>query len=166
MDNNNFFKQMIHKFKHDDGIRHQYNNVISTLLPNISGINGQIYNIERHYYKSCIAVESCCNYIINYYPQYKNNTGIRIHNLQTTMDYEWKQVELCGFNKKSLITTLYNQQEMLKEIDNLKSILWLLERDTTAITTVKRTLPFMEFYERRHQHKPRKNYRLILSEYL
>ena len=163
---NDFLQKMALNIKKNNNFYTQYNTIFNTLLPNIQNFNKPIHNIEKHYYRSCIAAESCCNYIMYAYPNYINNSNIKIHNLQTAIKYYWNKVEMAGYNKKLLIITLYNQQIMEEEIKTINNILWLLKRDTQAITIIKKSLEFIEFYEGRHLHPHRKNYRLILSEYL
>lgn len=164
---NNFLQDLLKSIDNNNNINTIYKDIINKLLPNIKQFYKDIKNLHQHYQRSCIAAESCYNYIIYTYPNYINNTNTRIYNLQVTILYNWRKVQISGFSKEHLIITLYHEQQMYNEIDTLNNILWLLKRDNTAIVTIKKSLEFIEFYESKYiNYTIRLDYRNILSEYI
>jgi len=164
---NNFLQDLLKSIDNKNNINTIYKDVMNKLLPNIKQFNKDIKNLNKHYNRACIAAESCYNYIIYTYPNYINNANTRIYNLQVTILYNWRRVEMSGFSKKTLIIALYHEQHMYNEIYTLNNILWLLKRDNTAIATIKKALEFIEFYERKYtSYTIRLDYRNILSEYI
>ena len=154
------------KQKEQDPIQQKFNDTLNKLLPNVKQHLRPIECLHKHYIRSCIAMESCSNYILHVYPNYIKQTHLDIYKLQLVIDYNENKIQLHGYNKEDLIVSLYNIYMAEKEIQMINDILWFLQRDHSCRASITKAMSFMEFYERKYTHPERKNYRQLLSEYL
>lgn len=143
----------------------EFKKVLLKIFPDTSKFYKPIHCIHSHYKLSVDTANACYTYIVDVYPKYIKKLENDIINYQNKLIENWKILELSGFTKIKVILTIYEDELINKRIIFIENLLWWLQRSYQPKSTIKKAVDFMEFYERRYPHFPRRDYTLFMSEY-
>lgn len=144
----------------------EFKKVLLKILPDTSNFDKPIKCIHEHYKLSVNTANACYIYIVDVYPKYIKKLENDIINYKNKIIKNQKNLELNGFDKTNVILTIFEEELINKRIIFIENLLWWLQRSYLPKSAIKKAVGFMEFYERRYPHAPRRDYTLFISEYL